>query len=203
MDSKKRRSDRCTRAQLRSPGRPPVASRHERELFWRYVAAGMGSEAAAVEAGASQLVGSRWFREAGGMPRRYSGARPSPCRADICRWRNGKRSRCCWCRGMASARSRAGSAVRRRPSRARSGAMPPRVVRNLDYRATTAQWHAERAARRPKVARLVANSTLRSWGKERLSGAVARPGAPPVIGPAIRWKGRQYGTRQHRRWSKA
>lgn len=68
MEIKKRRSDRCTRSQLRSPGRPPVANREERELFWRYVAAGMSSEAAAVKAGASQPVGSRWFREAGGMP---------------------------------------------------------------------------------------------------------------------------------------
>ena len=68
MDIKKRRSDRCTRTSLRSPGRPPVANRHEREMFWRYVAAGMSSEAAAVKAGASQPVGSRWFREAGGMP---------------------------------------------------------------------------------------------------------------------------------------
>jgi len=31
---------------------------------------------------------------------------------------------------------------------------------NLDYRATTAQWHAERAARRPKVAKLAANAAL-------------------------------------------
>lgn len=41
MDIKKRRSDRCTRSQLRSPGRPPVAHRHERAMFWEYVAAGM------------------------------------------------------------------------------------------------------------------------------------------------------------------
>ena len=68
MDMKKRRSDRCTRSQLRSPGRPPVAKRHERAMLWEYVAAGMSSEAAAVKAEASQPVGSRWFREAGGMP---------------------------------------------------------------------------------------------------------------------------------------
>ncbi len=33
---------------------------------------------------------------------------------------------------------------------------------NLDYRATTAQWHAERAARRPKQAKLAANAALRT-----------------------------------------
>ena len=68
METKKRRSNRCTRLRLRSPGRPPVANRHGRGMFWRYIATGMSSEAAAVKAGASQPVGSRWFREAGGMP---------------------------------------------------------------------------------------------------------------------------------------
>lgn len=73
---------------------------------------------------------------------------------------------------------------------------------NLDDRAT-AQWHAERAARRPKVARLAANIALRSWVEDRLSGAVAKPGALPVIGPTVSWNGRRHGPRQHRRWSKA
>lgn len=68
MNSKKRRSDRCTRPQLRCPGRPPVANRHERAMFWEYVAVGISREAAAAKAGASQPVGSRWFREAGCMP---------------------------------------------------------------------------------------------------------------------------------------
>ncbi len=68
MDIKKRRLDRCTRSVLRSPGQPPAASRHEREQFWMFVAAGMSSEAAAVKAGASQPIGTRWFLEAGGMP---------------------------------------------------------------------------------------------------------------------------------------
>ena len=71
---------------------------------------------------------------------------------------------------------------------------------NLDYRATTAQWHAERAGRRPKVARLAANDTLRRWVEDRLSGAVARPGAPSVTGPSVSsWKGRRHGPRQSRR----
>ncbi len=31
----------------------------------------------------------------------------------------------------------------------------------LEYRATTAQWHVERRARRPKIAKLATNPTLR------------------------------------------
>jgi IS30 family transposase len=32
----------------------------------------------------------------------------------------------------------------------------------LEYRATTAQWHADRRARRPKTAKLAANDALRN-----------------------------------------
>ena len=42
----------------------------------------------------------------------------------------------------------------------------------LEYRATTAQWHAERAARRPKQAKLARNAALRTYVEERLSGAI-------------------------------
>ena len=40
----------------------------------------------------------------------------------------------------------------------------------LDYKASTAQWHAERRARRPKVAKLVTNDRLRNYVQQRLSG---------------------------------
>src|SRR4051794_41835331 len=63
----RRRSDRALRAKLRSPGRPPVARREHRRRFWAFIAAGMTSEDAAMEVGISQPVGTRWFREAGGV----------------------------------------------------------------------------------------------------------------------------------------
>ena len=40
----------------------------------------------------------------------------------------------------------------------------------LEYRATTAQWHAERRRRRPKVAKLAANDRLRRYVQDRLAG---------------------------------
>ena len=50
----------------------------------------------------------------------------------------------------------------------------------LDYRASVAQWHAERRARRPKAARLVTNGRLRQYVQDRLSGVVQTPdGRPP------------------------
>src|SRR3712207_3122667 len=54
----------------------------------------------------------------------------------------------------------------------------------LDYRATTAQWHAERAARRPKPVKLAVNAALRSYVQDRLAGAVVAPGGAAVPGPA-------------------
>ena len=73
----------------------------------------------------------------------------------------------------------------------------------LEYRATTAQWHAERAARRPKPAKLATNPALRAYVRDRLAGAVVAPGGAAVAGPAVTWKGRRHGRRQHRRWASA
>jgi hypothetical protein len=56
------------RPPMRSPGRPPVARREHRQRFWEAMARGAASEDAGVEAGVSPAVGTRWFREAGGMP---------------------------------------------------------------------------------------------------------------------------------------
>ena len=63
-----RRSDLAGRPPMRSPGRPPVARREHRERFWLAIASGSSSEDAGVAAGVSPAVGSRWFRQGGGMP---------------------------------------------------------------------------------------------------------------------------------------
>src|SRR5688500_16398672 len=68
MSIRKRRSARSGRAPLPSPGRPPAAGRDEQIRFWRAIATGLSSEDAALEAGVSQPVGTRWFQKAGGMP---------------------------------------------------------------------------------------------------------------------------------------
>ena len=73
----------------------------------------------------------------------------------------------------------------------------------LEYRATTAQWHAERSARRPKQAKLALNAALRIYVQERLAGVVVAPSGIPVPGPAVPWKGRRHGPRQDRRWARA
>ena len=73
----------------------------------------------------------------------------------------------------------------------------------LDYRATTAQWHAERSARRPKLAKIAHNAALQQYVQERLAGLVVAPNGARVPGPAVTWKGRRHGPRQDRRWATA
>ncbi len=65
---KRRAADRAGRPAMRSPGRPPVGRREHRQRFWLAIAEGMASEDAGVATGVSPAVGSRWFREGGGMP---------------------------------------------------------------------------------------------------------------------------------------
>ena len=55
------------RPAMRSPGRPPIRRDVER-AFWAKIAEGLTSESAAIECGVSGPVGSRWFRDRGGMP---------------------------------------------------------------------------------------------------------------------------------------
>ena len=71
----------------------------------------------------------------------------------------------------------------------------------LEYRATVAQWHAERSARRPKATKLAGNAALRSYVEERLAGIVRTGCGAPVPRPAVSWKGRRHGPRQDRRWA--
>ncbi len=67
LEQDRRRLAGAGRERMRSPGRPPVARREYRQRFWAAIGRGLPSEATAAEAGVSQSVGTRWFREAGGM----------------------------------------------------------------------------------------------------------------------------------------
>ena len=201
MDSKKRRSDRCTRRRLRSPGRPPVATRSEQLLFWTLIAAGISSEVAALKAGVSQPVGTRWFRKAGGMPPAMFRPAAKPLsgrylslaeREDISLLLVQGHSLQEIGRRLGRSASTISREVRRNAT-TRGGA--------LAYRATVAQWHAERSARRPKATKLAGNAALRSYVDERLAGIVRTGCGAPVPRPAVSWKGRRHGPRQDRRWA--
>jgi transposase, IS30 family len=194
---KRRRSDRKLRAPLRSPGRPGVARREDRQRFWAAIAEGVASDRAGVLAGVSGVVGVRWFREGGGM-RSVSRAPLSGRylsfaeREEIALLKAGR----CGVREIARRVGRSPSTISRElrgNAATRSG--------GFEYRATTAQWHADRRAQRPKPAKLASNPWLREYVQQRLSGVIVAPGGAPVSGPATApWKGRNKPHRQDRRW---
>jgi IS30 family transposase len=70
-------------------------------------------------------------------------------------------------------------------------------------RESTAQWYAERSARRPRQAKLVLNAALQAYVQDRLAGLVEAPSGVSVPGPSVSWKGRRHGPRQDRRWARA
>ena len=193
---KRQQQIRAMRGQMWSPGRPPVGRREHRQRFWDAIARGMPSEDAGIEAGVSPAVGVRWFRESGGATIRFaplSGRYLSFSeREDIAILHAQKVG----VREIARRIDRSPSTISRelrRNASSRSHGTP--------YRATTAHWHADRRARRPKVAKLAANDALRQYVQDRLAGVITHPDGTAVPGPQVRWIGRRHGRRQDRRWA--
>jgi IS30 family transposase len=187
------------RAAMRSPGAPPIRRDVER-AFWGKIAEGMTSVDAAVACGVSPVAGSRWFRERGGMPLINLGPASGRYlsfaeREEIALFRAQKLG----VREIARRLGRAPSTISRELRRnvaTRGG--------QLEYRAGSAQWKAELAARRPKSAKLVENQQLRSYVQDRLAGLVRTQDGAAAQGPlAPRWIGRNKPRRQDRRWSTA
>ena len=184
------------RPAMRSPGRPPVRRDLER-VFWIKIAAGLSSEDAAVACGVSQPVGTRWFRERGGMPLieltppsgRYLSFAEREEIALLKAQNTGVRE-------IARHLGRSPSTISRelvRNASTRGG--------QLDYRAGIAQWKAELVARRPKKVKLVENERLREYVQDRLAGLIRDPRGMAVRGPDVReWTGRNKPRRADRRW---
>src|ERR687898_919583 len=196
---RRRRSGLAGRAPMRSPGRPPVARREHRQRFWEAIARGLSSENAAVSCGVSPAVGGRWFRQGGGMPSTslapLSGRYLSFAeREEI----TVLKAQGCGVREIARRVGRSASTISRevRRNAATRGGL-------LEYRATTAQWHADRRARRPKVAKLAGNDALREYVQDRLAGLITAPDGTTVPGPNARWIGRRHGRRKDRRWARS
>ena len=159
----------------------------------------MTSEDAGIEAGVSPAVGTRWFRSSGGM-------RPISLEPHTGRYLSFAereeiavlRAQNVGVRAIARRLGRCPSTISRelrRNAATRGGC--------LDYRASTAQWHADRRARRPKTAKLAANDALRQYVQDRLAGTLTTTDGTTVPGPDTRWIGRRHGRRQDRRWARS
>jgi IS30 family transposase len=192
-------SELTGRPVMRSPGRPPLGRREHRVRFWAAIARGVSSEDAAVEAGVSTPVGVRWFRQGGGMPT----VTTAPLSGRYLSFAEREEiailhARGCGVREIARSVGRSPSTISRelrRNAATRGG--------SLEYRASTAQWHADLQGRRPKPAKLAADGELRRYVQDRLSGAVQRPDGTDVAGPDVEWIGRRHGPRKDRRWGKS
>src|SRR6478752_3322722 len=187
--------DRAAAAGTRYGGHPPAGRREHRVRFWEAIARGASSVDAAAEAGVLPEIGVRWFRKAGGMPPltlapvsgRYLSFAEREEIAVLLAGGSGVRE-------IARQLGRAPSTVSRELQRNAA------VGRGrVEYRASTAQRHAERRAQRPKPAKLAVNAQLRAYVQDRLSGTVQRPDGS-VAGPDIAWRGRRQGPRKDRRW---
>ena len=190
------RADRALRPPMRSPGRPEPSRAVERE-FWRQIATGITSAEAALNVGVSVPVGSRWFRHAGGMTPLHL-SEPSGRylsfeeREEIALLR----ARNTGVRAIARQLGRDPGTISRelrRNAATRSG--------KLEYRPLVAQWKAQQAAKRPKVAKLIQNEALREYVQDRLDGSVQLPDGTIINGPDTPgWKGRAKPHRQDRKW---
>jgi IS30 family transposase len=184
------------RGQIPSPGRPTIAWRQDRVNFWAEIAKGNKTDDAAGAAGVSSPVGYRWFRHAGGvnpcLPPTVSGRYLSFSeREDLALYR----AQGVGVREIARRLGRSPSTISRELRRNAS----TRTFR-LEYKATLAQWHAERRARRPKVAKLATNDRLRNYVQDRLSGRVTTNNGE-VLGPeGPVWQGKNKPHRGDRRW---
>jgi IS30 family transposase len=196
-------SDSGERAALRSPSRPPEAQRENCRQFWKAIASGRSSEDAAVDAGVSPAVGVRWFRRSGGMPPTHFSQSSTPRSERYLSFAEREeiaigRAQGHGVRAIARQLDRDPSTISRelqRNAAARHGAP--------EYRATTAQWHADRSARRPKPVKLAVNPILRDYVQDRLAGMIATPEGTPLVGPKVVWNGRRAVHRQNRRWARA
>jgi IS30 family transposase len=183
---------------MRSPGRPEP-SRAVQRAFWRLIAQGATSEDAGAAVGVSTPVATRWFRHAGGMPPISLDEPTGRClsfdeREEIAVLREQEHG----VREMARRIGRDPSTVSRELRRNAATRAGKQV-----YRAGVAQWKAQQAAKRPKVAKLARNARLRDYVEHKLAGEVTDADGHPIAGPNLPWAGRRHGRRQDRRWGVA
>ena len=162
---------RATAAGARGKGRPPAGRREHRVRFWEAIARGASTVDASAEAGVLWSVGVRWFRKAGGMPPltlapvsgRYLSFEE---REEIAVLLAGD----CGVREIARQLGRAPSTISRelqRNAALRTG--------RPQYRASTAQTHADRRARRPKPAKRRSTRSCVAMCRTALPGLCSGP----------------------------
>lgn len=190
------RCKRGIRPVVGSIGRPGVGLGNVRRIFWKAIADGLPSEDAAIAAGASPAVGARWFRQNGGMPN-VNLVPPSGRFLSLA-----EREEIALLRAQQFRIWEIARQIGRSPSTVSRELIRNAATRSgyVEYRATTAQWHAERRAKRPKHAKLASNEALRKYVQDRLGGKITNK-AGKHVGPQLSWSRRRHGRRQDRSWA--
>lgn len=190
-------ADRALRAPMRSPGRPEPSRAVQRQ-FWWLIATGITTVEAAAQVGVSSPVGIRWFRHAGGMT-------PISLDEPVGRYLSfAEREEI----AILTSQDVGVREISRRLGRD-PGTISRELRRNAAtrggkpiYRAGVAQWKAQQAAKRPKVAKLVTNPQLRDYVQDRLAGQLRHEDGTIVAGPRTpAWKGLNKPHRGDRKWS--
>lgn len=199
MVRRQQAADRAVRRAMRSPGAPPHQRETER-LFWIKIAKGSLPAVAAIEVGASQPVGQRWFHNAGGMP-------PFDLTPLSGRYLSfSEREEIALLKAQGAGVRQIARAIGRDPSTVSRELRRNAATRGYtsEYRATVAQWKAQLSAKRPKTAKLVTNPKLHAYVQERLSGQISRLNGSVVAGPQPpRWTGNNKPHRKDRAWVQA
>ncbi len=193
-------ADRAIRPKLRSPGHPKF-QRNVEAAFWAEIAKGLLPIEAAGVVGVAQAVGQRWFRNAGGMPPFDLKFTPTGRYLSFA-----EREEIALLRAQNKGVREIARHIGRDP-----GTVSRELRRNaatrggkLEYRASVAQWKADMAAKRPKVAKLVTNVRLHAYVQERLAGQIKTLDGKIIHGPqAPRFTGINKPHRKHRGWSAA
>jgi len=200
MVRRQQAADRAIRPRLRSPGHPKF-QRHVEAAFWAEIANGLLPIEAAAVVGVAQAVGQRWFRNAGGMPPCDLKFKPSGRYLSFA-----EREEIALLRARGSGVREIARAIGRDPGTISRELRRNAAVRygSRGYRASVAQWKADMAAKRPKVAKLVTNARLHAYVHERLSGQITTSDGKVIIGPEPpRFTGINKPHRKHRGWSTA
>ncbi len=195
----RRHSRQTGRAPMRSPGRPGVNQRDAKRAFWKRITEGLSSEDAALACGVSQSEGSRWFREAGGVA-------PANLTPQSGRYLSlAEREELALLRAQGHGVREIARCLGRSPSIVSRELRRNAVTRGgmLEYRASVAQWKAERAAKRLKASKLVKNDRLQAYVQSRFAGVVTDAEGRTIPGLSIPWRGRRHGRRADRRWGPA
>lgn len=192
-------ADRALRAPMRSPGRL-VPSRAVQQEFWRLIANGITTAEAAAQVGMSSPVGFRWFRHAGGMT-------PISLDEPVGRYLSfAEREEIAILKSKEVGVREIARQLGRDPGTVSRELRRNAATRNgqVVYQAGVAQWKAQQAAKRPKVAKMVTNAKLRNYVQERLAGQLHHENGTIAAGPATpAWKGLNKPHRGDRKWSTA